>query len=170
MTEECTFKTTDGDKPWDWSRSDEYHRLLTHTGERMRMPSRMNEGDHTTQLSFPDVLVCSGCPYSAEDNEWAALLLLDPPASLEVGSKHSSTFMHTLPWCAPGQDYQGVGGRAWINWGLQETGVQKEKRFSTGYKHLESSPFILGHGKDKGNVNTLMSVRSPYNRMQVFEI
>lgn len=79
-----------------------------------------------------------------------------PPASLEVGSKHSSTFMHTLPWCAPGQDYRGVGGRAWINWGLQETGVQKEKRFSTGYKHLESLPFIPGHGKDKGNVNTLL--------------
>lgn len=61
LTEECTFKTTDVDKPRDWSRSDKYHRLLTHPGERMSTPSRVNEGVHTARLSSsPDILIFRG--------------------------------------------------------------------------------------------------------------
>lgn len=66
LTEECTFKTTDVDKPWDWSQSDEYHGLLTHPGERMSTPSGVNEEDHTDQLSSTDILIFGEVSFSWE--------------------------------------------------------------------------------------------------------
>lgn len=87
------------------------------------MPSRMNEGDHTTQLSFPDVLVFSGCPYSAEDNEWAASLLLDP---LQAQRLAQSTHQHSCTHCLG--VLQDRITRVWVG-GRELIGVCKKQVF-----------------------------------------